>query len=117
MAITFGGNVFSIQTKNSTYQMKVDNGFLIHTYYGPNVGDADMSYLARTIDRGFSGNPDGITERGYSLDTQLLEYSAYGTGDFRNDCLKVLYADGSQVTDLKSPVPYAEYSSNCVSRE
>lgn len=101
MAISFSNNVFSIQTKKSSYQMKVDNGFLIHTYYGPNVGDADMSYLARTIDRGFSGNPDGITERGYSLDTQLLEYSAYGTGDFRNDCLKVLYADGSQVTDLK----------------
>ena len=101
MAISCNNQIFSLHTKHSTYQMKVDRDFLIHTYYGPYVGDSDMSYLARCIDRGFSGNPDGITDKGYSLDTQLLEYPSYGTGDFRNDCLRVGYADGSQVTDLK----------------
>lgn len=101
MAISCNNQIFSLYTKHSTYQMKVDRDFLIHTYYGPYVGDSDMSYLARCIDRGFSGNPDGITDKGYSLDTQLLEYPSYGTGDFRNDCLRVAYADGSQVTDLK----------------
>lgn len=101
MAISCNNQIFSLHTKHSTYQMKVDRDFLIHTYYGPYVGDSDMSYLARCIDRGFSGNPDGITDKGYSLDTQLLEYPSYGTGDFRSDCLRVAYADGSQVTDLK----------------
>ena len=101
MAISCNNQIFSLHTKHSTYQMKVDRDFLIHTYYGPYVGDSDMSYLARCIDRGFSGNSDGITDKGYSLDTQLLEYPSYGTGDFRNDCLRVAYADGSQVTDLK----------------
>lgn len=101
MAISCNNQIFSLHTKHSTYQMKVDRDFLIHTYYGPYVGDSDMSYLARCIDRGFSGNPDGITDKGYSLDTQLLEYPSYGTGDFRNDCLRVAYADGSHVTDLK----------------
>lgn len=101
MAISCNNQIFSLHTKHSTYQMKVDRDFLIHTYYGPYVGDSDMSYLARCIDRGFSGNPDGITDKGYSLDTQLLEYPSYGTGDFRNDCLRVAYSDGSQVTDLK----------------
>lgn len=101
MAIIFRNQVFSLNTKHSTYQMKVEKDFLIHTYYGAFVGDSDMSYLSRTIDRGFSGNPDGITGREFSLDTQLLEYPAYGTGDFRNDCLRVLYEDGSQVTDLR----------------
>lgn len=101
MAISCNNQIFSLHTKHSNYQMKVDRDFLIHTYYGPYVGDSDMSYLARCIDRGFSGNPDGITDKGYSLDTQLLEYPSYGTGDFRNDCLRVAYADGSQVTDLK----------------
>lgn len=101
MAISCNNQIFSLHTKHSTYQMKVDRDFLIHTYYGPYVGDSDMSYLARCIDRGFSGNPDGITDKGYSLDTQLLEYPSYGIGDFRNDCLRVAYADGSQVTDLK----------------
>ena len=58
MAITCKDNVITLKTKNSVYQMKADRGFLFHTYYGPNVGDTDMSYLWRTIDRGFSGNPE-----------------------------------------------------------
>ena len=101
MAINCKDNVITMETRNSTYQMKVEKGFLIHTYYGEKVGDMDMSYLSRTIDRGFSGIPEGVKGRDFSLDTQLLEYPSYGTGDFRNDCLRVEYADGSQVTDLK----------------
>lgn len=101
MAITCKDNVFTLKTKNSAYQMKADRGFLFHTYYGPSVGDTDMSYLGRTIDRGFSGNPEGIDDRGFSLDTQLLEYPGYGTGDYRDYCLRVVYPDGSQVTNLK----------------
>ena len=73
MAIICKDNVITLKTKNSVYQMKEDRGFLFHTYYGPNVGDTDMSYLWRTIDRGFSGNPEGIDDSGFSLETQLLE--------------------------------------------
>ena len=51
MAIICKDNVITLKTKNSVYQMKEDRGFLFHTYYGPNVGDTDMSYLWRTIDR------------------------------------------------------------------
>ena len=101
MAIICKDNVITLKTKNSAYQMKADRGFLFHTYYGPNVGNTDMSYLGRTIDRGFSGNPEGIDDRGFSLDTQLLEYPGYGTGDYRDYCLRVVYPDGSQVTNLK----------------
>ncbi len=101
MAIYYKNNMFYLHTKNSTYQMKVERDFLLHVYYGPYVGETDMSYLIKNIDRGFAGNPDGITEKGFSLETQPLEYPAYGTGDFKNDCLKVVYADGSHVTDLK----------------
>ena len=35
MAIIIKDNVFTLQTKNSTYQMKADSkGVLLHTYYG-----------------------------------------------------------------------------------
>ena len=81
MAITCKDNVITLKTKNSAYQMKADRGFLFHTYYVPNVGNTDMSYLGRTLDRGISGNPEGIDDRGFSLDTQFLEYHGYGTGD------------------------------------
>ena len=40
------GRVFTLQTKNSTYQMKADEqGVLLHTYYGEKTDDTDLSGL------------------------------------------------------------------------
>ena len=36
---------FTLQTKNTTYQMKVDAyGMLLHTYYGEKTDNSDLSY-------------------------------------------------------------------------
>ena len=49
--------LITLHTKNTTYQMGVNNlGFLLHLYYGPRA-EGDMSFLLRAYDRGFSGNP------------------------------------------------------------
>ena len=49
--------LFTLNTKNTTYQMKViDYGYLAHLYYGKKM-DGDMSYVITHYDRGFSGNP------------------------------------------------------------
>lgn len=101
MGIVCKNHVFTLQTKSSTYQMKEEGGFLFHNYYGPVIGDVDMSYLVCPMDRGFSGQPQKIVDRRFSLDTRLLEYSAYGTGDYRDYCLHAVYEDGSHVTDLR----------------
>lgn len=101
MGIVCKNHVFALQTKSSTYQMKEEGGFLFHNYYGPVIGDVDMSYLVCPMDRGFSGQPQEIVDRRFSLDTRLLEYSAYGTGDYRDYCLHAVYEDGSHVTDLR----------------
>lgn len=101
MGIVCKNHVFTLQTKHSAYQMKEEGGFLFHNYYGPVIGDIDMSYLVRPLDRGFSGQPQEIMDRGFSLDTRLLEYPSYGTGDYRDYCLHAAYGDGSQVTDLR----------------
>ena len=101
MGIVCKNHVFTLQTKSSTYQMKEEGGFLFHNYYGPVIGDVDMSYLVCPMDRGFSGQPQEIEDRRFSLDTRLLEYSAYGTGDYRDYCLHAVYEDGSHVTDLR----------------
>lgn len=61
--------IFTLHTKHTTYQMKVDKyGFLLHLYYGGKIqGNAD--YLLTFRDRGFSGNPhDAGPDRTYSLD-------------------------------------------------
>ena len=47
---------FTLQTKNTTYQMKVDAyGMLLHTYYGEKTDNSDLSYRIPMDDRGFSG--------------------------------------------------------------
>ena len=55
------GRVFTLQTKNSTYQMKADEqGVLLHTYYGEKTDNTDLSGLIVRGDRGFSGNPFAV---------------------------------------------------------
>lgn len=95
--------VFSLNTQNSTYQMKIGNyGFLLHLYYGKKVIDTEMSYLIQSIDRGFSGNPyDAEDNRDFSLDTLPQEFSTFGLGDFRSSCISVINADGSNAIDLR----------------
>lgn len=95
--------VFTLHTKNSTYQMKADEfNVLLHTYYGKRSDEADKSKMIHMADRGFSGNPYelGMVDRSYSLDTLPQEYSCYGTGDHRITALKVENADGSMAAEL-----------------
>ena len=66
MAINIKNQIFTLHTKNSTYQMKVDEqNMLIHTYYGNRTDDTDCSYLIRMADRGFSGNIPGTDSKQY----------------------------------------------------
>ena len=82
--------LFTIHTKHSTYQMKVDRlGYLLHLYYGDRFGtggreegdndrdsDGSAEYLLTYADRGFSGNPyDAGADRTYSLDALPQELS------------------------------------------
>lgn len=94
--------IFSIDTKNTTYQMKVDSyGFLLHLYYGAKVSGA-MDYLLTYADRGFSGNPaEAGADRTYSLDVLPQEYPTWGTGDFRNVALIIQNADHSESCKLQ----------------
>lgn len=93
---------FTLHTRQSTYQMKVDAfGFLLHLYYGRRT-EGDMSYLLTYADRGFSGNPyDAGTDRTYSMDALPQELPCYGTGDYRSPAVIVRNADGSYGCDLR----------------
>ena len=110
MAIVFNEKekFFSLVTKNTEYQIKINNiGMLLHTYYGNTVGCTDMSYLIKEVDRGFSGNPyECRNERGISADTLPQEYSTDGAGDYRISALCVTLPSGSITTDLR----YKTYS-------
>lgn len=109
MAIVFDEKeqLFTLHTKYTTYQMKVDSyGYLLHLYYGART-EGSMEYLLNYADRGFSGNPyEAGFDRTYSLDSLPQEYPSFGTGDYRSPALTVKNADGSYVCDLR----YAGYA-------
>ena len=94
--------LFTLHTKHTTYQMKVDSfGFLLHLYYGSRVS-GNMDYLLTYYDRGFSGVPyEAGGDRSYSLDVLPQEYPTLGTGDFRNSALAVRNRDGSECCSLR----------------
>ena len=104
MAVVFDEQkkIFTLHTKNTTWQTKVSEyGHLPHLYYGRRIKDTDLSYMARGINRGFSGCPYAAGEhREYSLDTCLQEYPAAGTGDYRVACLHLEHENGSQGAEL-----------------
>ena len=104
MSIVYNPNkkIFTLHTKNTTYQMMVDqHGYLLHLYYGAK-NSGFMDYMLTYADRGFSGNPYVAgNDRTYSLDTLPQEYPTLGTGDYRNYALNIENSDGSQCCDLK----------------
>ncbi len=104
MAILFQEEkrIFTLQTKQTTYQMKVDNfGFLLHLYYGAKVS-GEMDYLLTYYDRGFSGNPNDVgNNRTYSMDVLPQEYPTLGTGDYRNSAFVLRNHDESACCDLR----------------
>ena len=97
MAISFANNIFTLQTKNSTYQMKVsEHGHLLHLYYGSKIADKDVSYIIPQVIRSHESNPDEVGEdRVYSLCAYPQEFSSNDAGDYRIPSIEVVNTDGS----------------------
>lgn len=94
--------LFTLQTSNSTYQMKVGKlGDLLHLYYGAKVSSDDLSYLLFDGEAHFAAYPYGNDRRNGSLDILPQEFSSCGTGDFRSLGLDLKNSDGSHVANLK----------------
>lgn len=92
---------FSINTASSTYQMQVDNhGYLLHLYYGART-EGYMGYVLTYCDRGFSGTPQDVADRTYSLDVLPQEYPFQGMGDMRNPLFVVRDGQGAYGCDLR----------------
>lgn len=104
MAITVqeNGRLFTINTKNTTYQMKADRyGVLLHLYYGRRT-EGSMEYLLTYADRGYACNIyDTGRDRTYSLDFLPQEFPTSGTGDMRSPALILEYGNGIDACDLR----------------
>ena len=104
MAITIqeNGRLFTINTRNTTYQMKADRyGVLLHLYYGRRT-EGSMEYLLTYADRGYACNIyDTGKDRTYSLDFLPQEFPTSGTGDMRSPALILEYGNGIDACDFR----------------
>lgn len=97
--ITFDqkNRVFHLHNQYISYLLAIDEGGIMsHLYFGRAVRHYHGQRQSPRLDRGFSGNLSGTTDRTYSLDSLLREYSGQGDGDFRTPALIVRQADGSR---------------------
>lgn len=92
--------VFHLQTKNTSYIMKVvKHKYLSHVYWGKRIHTPDMenAQLNRLI--GFSAVADN-EDKTYSLDFVCQEYPTGCGTDFRIPAISVMYGDGSRNVQL-----------------
>lgn len=100
--ITVENQVFHLTNGSISYVMEVEEfGQLAQLYYGQAIRHYSGHMHYPRLDRSFSPNPSGTTDRFFSLDTLLQEYPTNGSGDFREPALALEFQDGSQVTRLE----------------
>jgi alpha-galactosidase len=107
--ITVKGNVFRIDTINTTYIFRRTKfGHLEHIYYGTLLDSgesAEVMEQKRTIPIGSSVVYDK-SDQLYSLDNMCLEWSDNGRGDYRQSPAELIMPDGCFVSDFV----YASYN-------
>lgn len=98
--------VFHLKNKQISYLFSVEEGGLLsHLYYGPAIREYHGERFYPRVDRGFSGNLPKSTDRTYSKDDLLQEYSGNNTGDYRVPAITIRGKDGARLTDFR----YASY--------
>ena len=91
--------VFKLDTANTSYILRITpHGQPEHIYYGKRLPDTDVEALAMKNPITLGATVDYAKD--YCLDSQLLEYSGIGKGDFRHSPLECVLPDGSFTTDF-----------------
>ena len=94
-------NTFRLETTNSTYCITIaQKGYVAHSYYGPKIGEDDISYLLRQLEYPFADSPV-FREKLCLLDFLAQEMPTDGVGDFRKTALAVTNSSGNNAIELK----------------
>ena len=102
MAVHFNEDkkIFRLDTETSTYLMGLTpEGYLGHIYYGRRLSRSGGKYLLRTQEAPFMPSKNK-REKSSFLDAFPMEYSFWGTGDYRESCLNVRTAGGHRGCEL-----------------
>ena len=96
-------NVFTLDTKNTTYAfMVLPTGHLEHLYYGKRInigGCAEALSRKQTMAVGNTVSYSGDNPA-FSLEAARLEMSSYGKGDIREPFIELIHADGGFSSDF-----------------
>ena len=93
-------SIFHLKSRDFSYILQVlDEGDVVHRYFGKKVRTFSPDNKITYLDRAFSPNPTS-QDRTFSLDTLALEYSSNGLGDFRTSAIEVRNAKGTAL-DLR----------------
>ncbi len=89
---------YSLHTKNYSYIMREQEGFLLHLYWGKKImGDCSYMFDSGVIRAAFSPRMENCD--GFILDDIPLEYSSWGRADMRTPALEITNPDGSVIVD------------------
>ena len=102
MAIFFKDGCFKLDTKNTTYSIKIaDYGYVMHGYYGKTISDIDVGYVYPAVKRSYVASVKEDWDMMFRINDAPQEYSAFGGADFRTTALRIKQADGSRAADLR----------------
>ena len=95
--------VFKLDTASSSYIIALfDGGYLLHYYYGAKIPDANLTdFYFREWFASFSAHSPSVNKGDFSADVAPIEYSGFGTGDFRKTPVAIRNADGNNCTDFR----------------
>ena len=94
--------VFSLDTKSTSYIFRITGcGHPEHVYYGRRLESPDADALTLKNNITFGSQVEYSPEASnYSLDSNLLEYSGVGKGDYRHTPVELIMPDGTFVCDF-----------------
>ena len=101
ISFTRENSLFRLTTKNTLYAFDIVKGKLIHRYYGKKAGAVVKTFADEPGDVWSFAPYAKEGEVYFSLDTQPLEYSCFGSGDFRTTALRIRNGAGNSVTGFE----------------
>lgn len=99
------GNIFVLDTPNTTYAFQViPSGQLEHLYYGERIAIDSEEEAAALVEK-HAYPPGNVVcyspqHSNFSLEDYRLEMSSYGKGDIREPFIEVTHSDGSYTSDF-----------------
>ncbi len=96
--------IFKLDTATSSYVIAIFRGeYLLNYYYGARIPDDNLKdfYIREWWFASFSPNSVDANDGNFSCDLAPLEYSGFGTGDFRKSAVAIRNANGNDCTDFR----------------